>query len=120
MPDDCRYKTALCHKCKKTGHIKRACIADKKGKQGKNFVKKKTNVHALDESPSDEESFLGNLEEQYVNVDNMKADVIWVEMKIQNKPVNMELDTGSAVSIIPLSLYKELFRKYKLKVSTLN
>ena len=31
----------------------------------------------------------------------------------------MELDTGSAVSIIPLSMYKELFRRCKLKESTL-
>ena len=118
MPDNCNYKTAVCHKCKKTGHIKCACLADKKGNQGKNFVKKKK-VHALDDSPSDEETFLGNLEEQYVNVDSMKVDVIWNETKIQNKPVKMELDTRSAVSIIPLSMYKELFTRCKLKESTL-
>ena len=118
MPDDCKYKTAVCHKCKKTGHIKRACLADIKGNQGKNFEKKKK-VHALDDNPSDEESFLGNLEEQYANVDSMKADVIWIETKIQNKPAKMELGTGSAVSIIPLSMYKELFRRCKLKESTL-
>ena len=37
LPDDCKYKTAVCHKCEKTGHIMRVCFADKKGNQGKNL-----------------------------------------------------------------------------------
>ena len=40
---------------------------------------------------------------------NPSSNVIWVDLKVEGKPLKMELDTGSAVSIIPHDLYMEKF-----------
>ena len=43
------------------------------------------------------------------NVMKRSSNVIWVDLKVEGKPLKMELDTGSAVSIMPRDLYKEKF-----------
>ena len=39
------------------------------------------------------------------NVSNPGRNVIWVDLKVDGKPLKMELDTGSAVTIITHELY---------------
>ena len=46
------------------------------------------------------------------NVSKPSSNVIWVDLKVEGKPLKMELDTGSeAVSIIPHNLYLEKFNE---------
>ena len=53
------------------------------------------------------------------NVNKSSNDVIWVDVKVENQPLSMELDTGSAVSILPHDIFVERFRDKKLeKTST--
>ena len=53
------------------------------------------------------------------NVRKPSSNVIWVGLKVEGKALKMELDTGSAVSIIPHDLYKEKFNdKQMLKTYT--
>ena len=46
-----------------------------------------------------------------------KDQVIWVSPEVQGRVVKMELDTGSAVSVLPYKQYKEHFGHVKLAKS---
>ena len=46
-----------------------------------------------------------------------KDNVIWVTPKIEGTPLRMELDTGSAVSVVPFQLYRAKFSHIKLQRS---
>ena len=59
---------------------------------------------------------LNNLEVH--NVNKSSSDVIWVDVKVENQPLSMELDTGSAVSILPYDMFLERFRDKKLEKTT--
>ena len=121
-PQTCRFKNAVCHKCKKTGHIQVVC----RSKSDKSTYipqkkEKRRGVHVFEDqdfenSDSDEFSaFMGCLEVN--NMYNKASNVIWVEPEIEGKPFKMELDTGSAISVIPYNQYKELFSNVKLSKS---
>ena len=40
---------------------------------------------------------------------------MFMEVKVEGFPIQMELDTGAAVSILPLGMYNEKFRHIPLK-----
>ena len=46
-----------------------------------------------------------------------RSDIISVTPKIEGKYLKMELDTGSAISVIPIRIYKELFHHKPLSVT---
>ena len=46
-----------------------------------------------------------------------KDRVIWVSPEVQGRVIKMELDTGSAVSVLPYKQYKERFGYVKLAKS---
>ena len=43
------------------------------------------------------------------------TNMIWVAPRVAGQYLKMEVDTGSAYSVIPLSVYKELFQKQELQ-----
>ena len=44
-----------------------------------------------------------------------RTNMIWVSPRVAGQPLKMEVDTGSAYSVIPLSVYKEMFQKQELQ-----
>ena len=53
-----------------------------------------------------------------VSINTVKrSDIINVTPKIEGKYLKMELDTGSAISVIPIRIYKELFHHKPLSVT---
>ena len=53
-----------------------------------------------------------------VSINTVKrSDIISVTPKIEKKYLKMELDTGSAISVIPIRIYKELFHHKPLSVT---
>ena len=52
------------------------------------------------------------------SIKNSKSNVIWITPEVDGKPLKMELDTGSAVSVLPFSQYQKLYPNVKLKKST--
>ena len=56
---------------------------------------------------------------QINNVSEPSSNVIWIDLKVEGKPLKMELDTGSAVSIIPHHLYMEKFNDKSLQETEL-
>ena len=102
----------MCHYCKKTGHIQRACT--KRGKAAVDHLGSDDSESGDDCPNVDSDNFLACLE---VNSVGNKADVIWVTPVVDGKPLKMELDTGSAVSVIPYKQFKKRFSLKKLQKS---
>ena len=68
----------------------------------------------MDGDDGDSDDYLGSLE---VNNVSDKDHVIWVSPEVQGRVIKMELDTGSAVSVLPYKQYKEHFGHVKLSKS---
>ena len=101
-PDQCHFKEETCRFCSKKGHIERACLS-KKAQQNRNQSKKHISNKKSVKSVEEEELLT-------VSINTVKrSDVISVTPKIEGKHLQMELDTGSAISVIPIRTYKELF-----------
>ena len=75
-------------------------------------------VNYVDSDNGDSDDYLGSLE---VNNVCDKDDVIWVSPDVQGMVVKIELDIGSAVSVLPNKqyMYKEHFGHVKLAKSLL-
>jgi hypothetical protein len=103
-PDNCKFKDVICHNCNK---IRKACKSAVKSKQ-----RPQKKIHAVhNEKCSDDDDYLG------INcVKNKNAqDSIWITPNVNGKEIKMELDTGSAVSIISVLDYKKYFDNEKLE-----
>ena len=71
-------------------------------------------MNYVDSDDGDSDVYLGSLEVHNVSGED---HVIWVSPEVQGKVVKMELDTGSAVSVLPYKQYKEHFGHVKLAKS---
>jgi transposase InsO family protein len=97
--DECFHKNALCYKCQKRGHIQSVC--GKFGGMG---------LHNIDLEENSSET-----EEPFFFVSTKSVNEICVPVKICNKLVNMQLDTGCALSLAPKSFYDEHCTVFQLK-----
>ena len=106
-PNNCKFIDVICHNCNKRGHIRKACKSAVKSKQ-----RPQKKIHAVhNERCSGDDDYLG------INcVKNKNAqDSIWITPNVNGNEIKMELDTGSAVSIIPVLDYKKYFENEKLE-----
>ena len=101
----CPSKREKCYHRNKTGHIERARKAKERETQGT-----QPPVNYMDSVDEDSDDYLGSLEVH--NLDN-KDHVIWVSPEVQGRVIEMELDTGSAVSVLPYKQFKERFSHVK-------
>ena len=97
MTHNCFYKDQICHHCGKQGHIQQVCRSKQQGKPKQ--ATKTPEVHAVevDVDVDAYEDILATFEVH--NVRKQSNDIIWVDLDVDGKPLKMELDTGSAVSI---------------------
>ena len=103
----CPFKREKCYHCNKTGHISQ-------GKGGTRYPNPRTPVNYMDSDDGDSDDYLASLEVH--NMDN-KDRVTWVSPEVQGRVIKMELDTGSAVSVLPYKQYRERFGHMKLAKS---
>ena len=89
-------------------HIQRVCRSSKApDRTWQNKQNQKVNSCEFDD-----ESLVGAVEIN--NVTQTNSTIIWLTPKLNGQACRMELDTGSAVSILPLQMYKKLFRRHPL------
>ena len=117
-PNNCKFKDEKCHKCGKRGHIKRQCLAGSSGE--------KKGVHAVDTGASDDETEetleeLGRVGIGRLGLYNVrvKDECLLVNVQVEGMPLKMELDTGSAVSVISKEVYEDKFKELPLRKTNL-
>ena len=105
--DKCFFKDFQCHFCDKLGHLKCACKTRTKRDQSKSATRQnqeqglKTLAHEVSVTSND----CFNL---YSFMDSYNP--LCITLNVNNSPVQMDLDTGSALSIIS---YEEFSKKFK-------
>ena len=94
----CNFKDAQCHKCKKVGHIAKAC----KTKQNpqKESCHRARRTHYVDDSPGSklEEHTPTTTDSSYnlFTITEGSQNFILLQVTINQTPVQMELDTGAS------------------------
>ena len=121
--DKCYFRNSEYHGCGKLGHIRSVCRnAKNKPKQkervgGSSRKGGQESVHAVESnSQSEDEEELSAI----IAVESIrnKSSAMYVNPTIDGQPIQMELDTGAAVSVMPKSTFAQLKPQPKLKPTT--
>ena len=136
--DDCYFQKTKCYICEQVGHIQSKCPKNTGKREGstrqsarhhKHKYGKKKSSEVKKVAESDTESLTSSYESgrdsdcegasalKYVRGVTGRNSEIKVQIKINEVPVRMELDTGAAVSLMPEQMKNELLPKTKLKTS---
>ena len=125
--NDCLCKHQTCHKCKKKGHIQAACRSNPGNKKVFSLDTEydetqddEAGIYTVYIDSNDVGKYSVNLEDSKrsnVGIYTVKStsQEITVEVSMENQCVKMEVDTGSAVSIIPKKEFDKLFPNRKLE-----
>ncbi len=107
---DCRFKEADCHACGKRGHISRACRSEKPPtqKKGDRPGKEKTAAayNVVEEDGEDPEEVYTMFQ-----LTQSRSDPLYLTVTVNQKQIQMEIDTGAAVSIISEETYQRIWEK---------
>ena len=91
-PSQCRFIQATCHNCQGRGHIKAACWSKKKA------VPKSQRQKVISDEDDDDNDLLAQIN----LVRNPKVqDKAFIGVSINGQRVDMEIDTGAAVTVMP-------------------
>ena len=121
-PADCRFKDTACHFCGKLGHIAGVCRSKQKVEQGhkRTTTRQKQDTKWVqieqEETPADSDS--DSLPVLQIGRERQTGHPITVEVKVNDRPLVMELDTGAAVSVISEQEQRRLFPQTALKPTT--
>ena len=112
-PQSCRFLKEQCKYCKKWGHIERACRTKKRSQNNPRktqpAVVKKLEEGARPVEEDLEDETVLNWGGVYTIEDWKDNKPMLIETTIEGKVVEMELDTGAAVSLIPHEMYQKKF-----------
>ena len=108
MAAQCRFRTYRCHKCNKVGHLQSVCPADKGIRVDKDNPEKQQGQRrskSIQQLQADEASEVNHIWE----ITRGHKEGYRLQVLINGKPVQMELDTGATVSVISEHEWKNLF-----------
>ena len=100
---DCPFKNAECHACRQVGHIKKMCKNQSKSKNT-NYIENKLGAHGSSSKTENQE-----YEYTFSVKDSSKVPPINVNILLNSKKLEMELDTGATRTIIPKDAYYKLW-----------
>lgn len=122
--NECWCKDLDCRSCGKKGHIERACRNKTKTQTSKehNMRKKsgfhkKKHVNQMEYEQDDESS--DSDEVHVLSITGEDDDGYWVTPLLEKKPVRMQIDTGTRVSLVSEILYKKKLQHLPLKETKL-
>src|SRR5258706_3855380 len=103
--DDCYFKEAQCRNCNKTGHIAKVCRSKQhpvKSLTHKPYANRVDNIHCLN---------------------NIKSSVhetpspppMSITMLVNERALRIEIDTGSAISIISTNILRTIMPNYRIQ-----
>ena len=94
--NECKFKDAQCRTCGKTGHIASVCRS-KASKTPSKKLKHKPKTHHVHKEPEESSS---EDEFKLKKLDKRSSDPIIVQMQVNGTNLDMEVDTGAALSVI--------------------
>ena len=130
-PGTCGFRTATCHKCGKVGHIAPVCRS--KAATGKPSRPTPKNAKGLDittrpapcpllDAPVEDDvaepchpAIEPASESLFVIRDRSSSPPYRVELRVNDRPLRMEVDTGAAVSLAPESAVTSLLSSAALR-----
>ena len=86
--DECKWRDAICHKCKRKGHLKVVCKDDN---------------HFLQEEVEEEEEVVEMF--MFSDSDVRVQNGIFVPLRLEDKECTMQLDTGASKTVVPQSFF---------------
>ena len=113
-PAQCPFKGLRCHNSGKVGHLQRVCRQAKKPFHGQSAVQPRTAHRVKSVIGASQE----NEEEDVYYLNNTAAKpkpAIKVDLALEGKPVCMELDTGTPVSLMSRAKFNNLLPNYALQ-----
>ena len=115
-PANCRFKEAICHFCGKVGHLKSACITRKKGaaQHKKKEPQARPVMTVESEHTTETEDY-----PLYTLQSSSSTPPIKLPILLEGLPVEMELDTGAAFSLMAESNFRQLFPAKELTPTTI-
>ena len=119
-PHSCGFKEAICYNCQKRGHLARVCRSkaqsDKGGRTSWRPSKGRQGPVKWVGMSEDKEAqqTLDSEERVILRVGGPPSKPITVTVEIEGKSISMEVDTGSAVSLISQDTQKKCFPQAKL------
>ena len=107
----CRVASFVCRKCQKKGHLARVCCSSKSaGRQGTGKVNAETHrLMSARENTEDEVPLL--------QLGRGQAAPFTVDVRVNDVPVTMEVDTGAAVLVMSRQQQQKLFPQAQLHPS---
>ena len=85
--DECKFRNATCHACKRKGHIARIC---------------KSGVQILEDEEQDEDELEEPIDLMSIG---SKKDGIFIPLTIEGRECELQLDTGASKTVITKSFY---------------
>ena len=118
-PDQCFCKDKRCRSCGKQGHIARVCKSKPAGRRVDRVEKEESPPASDPASESeDETSSLPLLNIQVVSSRPLAYKKgIMVNLHVNGKPLEMELDTGASVSLVSQKTWKKVLKSAQLRPS---
>lgn len=134
----CRFREYKCNKCSKVGHLSKVCRSQDRGKSNQKFNSNKryNNQHYVAEEenmvsgtvpddglPNENSYDLTNLfalnKTDEVNVTSDRVKPIMVNVQVEGKALNFEVDSGACVSVINEQCYQDNFSSVELQSTNL-
>ena len=120
--DTCRYATFKCHKCGKVGHLARRCAQNNKGRvwsQNRRGGTQPTRLVGRDPETTDQSESEFDSDPIHTVVNSVKgaSGPVTVDVEVEGSVVRMEVDTGSAVSLVNETTFHRLHPTPKLSRS---
>lgn len=135
---ECKLKGVVCYKCGKKNHIAKVCqsnFINKSQNKGINCEKNDKKDHPKSRKIHPKHNFINSNDDDIISdISNLyqlndmnhgsKPSKVYVkpikiDVVVENKPINFEIDTGAAYSVISEKFYQENFNFCKLLVNDL-
>ena len=115
----CKFRDATCHKCGKTGHISPVCRTagpprNQERNTGRFYQRRQGGTKWLESAECCDDY----AEPVFVLQGDIPQPQIVVNLQLQGTPVEFELDTGAAVSVMAENTFNRLFPEQQLQRSS--
>ena len=100
---NCPFKDAVCHKCKRKGHIQKVCFSKTNQSYPKSNSEK--NIHSNVQKQGHDKRDNMDYDDFVFHSNNKTSKPIYICVSLDGKQANMELDTGAARSLMSYESY---------------